>query len=99
MESFWTSKKPIIGLRHFVLVNKTREKGQKFFLMVSVVDCEINLKISDIELFNSGNWRKGWLNLPKTESITQEYIRFKSLKKREATKKIFFNDDSLFNIP
>ena len=37
MESFWTSKKPIKGLRHFVLVNKTKEKGQKVFLMVSVL--------------------------------------------------------------
>ena len=70
MENFWTSKKPVIGLRHFVLVNKTKEKGQIFFLMVSVVDCEINLKITYKELLNNGDWEKGWLNLTKTESIT-----------------------------
>ena len=98
MENFWTSKKPIIGLRHFVLVNKTKENGQKLFLMVSVVDCEINLKITYKELLNSGNWEKGWLNLPKTESITQDYVRFKALKKKKAINKIFLTDDSLFNI-
>ena len=98
MENFWTSKKPIVGLRHFVLVNKTKEKGQVFFLMVSVVDCEINFKISQKELLNSGNWEKGWLNLSKKESITEDYARLKSLKKNEGINKIFLNDHSLFNI-
>ena len=98
MENFWTSKKPIVGLRHFVLVNKTKEKGQIFFLMVSVVDCEINFKISQKELLNSGNWEKGWLNLSKKESITEDYARLKSLKKNEGINKIFLNDHSLFNI-
>ena len=98
MENFWTSKKPIKGLRHFVLVNKTKENGQKYFLMVSVVDCEIYLKITEKELSSCCNWEKGWVNLIKTESITQEYVRFKSLKKKEEIKKIFLNDDSLFNI-
>ena len=27
MENYWTSNKPIYGLRHFVLVNETKEKG------------------------------------------------------------------------
>ena len=66
--------------------------------MVSVVDSEINLKISYEELLNSGNWDRGWLKLPKTESITQDYVRFKSLKKKKAINKIFLTDDSLFNI-
>ena len=98
MENFWTSTKPIFGLRHFVLVNKMREKGQKIVLMVSVVDCEINLKITRKELLNSDNWEKGWLNIPKTESITEDYVRFKSLNKNDGVKKIFLTDDSLFNI-
>ena len=98
MENFWTSQKPIIGLRHFVLVNKTKEKGQIFFLMVSVVDSEINLKITYKELLNNGNWVKGWLNLPKTESITEDYVLFKSLNKKKGVNKIFLTDDSLFNI-
>ena len=98
MENFWTSKKPIIGLRHFVLVNKIKEKGQILFLMVSVVDCEINMKITYRELLNSCKWEKGWLNLPKTESITEEYVRSKSLIKKKGIKKIFLTGDSFFYI-
>ena len=68
MENFWTSNKPIKGLRHFVLVNETREQGNIIFLMVSVLDSEINLKTSYDDLINSGNWYKGWIKLPKIES-------------------------------
>ena len=60
MENYWTSNEPIKGLRHFVLVNETKEKGNISFLMVSVLDSEINLKITYEELINSGNWHKGW---------------------------------------
>ena len=98
MESFWTAKKPIGGVRHFVLVNKTKEKGNIFFLMVSVVDSEINLKINFKELIKSGNWEKGWLDLSKTESITEEYANYKYLNRNKASKNVFVNDDSLFNI-
>ena len=98
MEKFWTSKKTINGLRHFVLVNKTKEKGKNFFLMVSVLDCEINLKITYKDLLNSGNWERGWLNLNKTDSITEDYVRFKFLNQKKGINKIFLTDDSLFNI-
>ena len=98
MENFWTSKKPINGLRHFVLVNKTKEKGNMNFLMVSVLDSEINLKITYKELINSGNWHKGWINLPKLQSITEEYFDYKSSKKEKGIDEIFINEDSLFNI-
>ena len=98
MEYFWTSKKPINGLRHFVMVNETNEKGNMIFLMVSVLDSEINLKISYEELMNSGNWYKGWIKLPKLESITEVYISYKSSNKVEVINEIYVNDDSLFNI-
>ena len=98
MENFWTSKKTINGLRHFVLVNETKEQGNIIFLMVSVLDSEINLKINYEELINSGNWHQGWLNLPKLQSITQEYINYKSINKREGIEEIYINEDSLFNI-
>ncbi len=29
MENYWTSNKTVNGLRHFVLVNETKEKGTK----------------------------------------------------------------------
>ena len=98
MENFWTSNKPIKGLRHFVLVNETREQGNITFLMVSVLDTEINLKTTYEELINSGNWYKGWLNLPKLQSITEEYVNYKSINKGEGIDEIFINEDSLFNI-
>ena len=98
MENYWTSNKPINGLRHFVLVNKTKEKGNIIFLMVSVLDSEINLKATYEELINSGNWYEGWINLTKLQSITEEYCDYKSSKKEEGIDKIFVNEDSLFNI-
>ena len=98
MENFWTSNKPIKGLRHFVLVNETKEKENIIFLMVSVLDSEINLKTTYEELINSGNWYKGWINLPKLQSITEEYVNYKSINKGESIDEIFINEDSLFNI-
>ena len=98
MENFWTSNKPIKGLRHFVLVNEIKEKGNIIFLMVSVIDSEINLKTTYEELINSGNWYKGWINLPKLQSITQEYVNNKSGNKNGDINAIFVNEDSLFNI-
>ena len=98
MENYWTSNKTINGLRHFVLVNETKEKGNITFLMVSVLDSEINLVTTYEELINSGNWHKGWINLPKLQSITEEYVDYKSLKKEENIDEIFINEDSLFNI-
>ena len=98
MENFWTSNKTINGLRHFVLVNETKEKGNMIFLMVSVLDSEINLKTTYEELIKSGNWNKGWINLPKLQSITEEYFDYKSIKEEEVLDEIFINEDSLFNI-
>ena len=98
MENYWTSKKTINGLRHFVLVNETKEKGNISFLMVSVLDSEINLRATNGELINSGNWYKGWINLPKLQSITEDYVNYKSINKGKGIDEIFINEDSLFNI-
>ena len=98
MINFWTSIKPVNGLRHFVLVNETKEKENISFLMVSVLDSEINLKTSYEELINSGNWYKGWINLPKLQSITEEYVNYKSCNKLGDINGIFVNDESVFNI-
>ena len=98
MENFWTSNKSIKGLRHFVLVNETREQGNIIVSMVSVLDSEINFKTTYEELIDSGNWYKGWINLPKLQSITEEYLNYKSINKGEGIDEIFINEDSLFNI-
>ena len=98
MENYWTSNKTINGLRHFVLVNENKEKGDITFLMVSVLDSEISLKTTYEELINSGNWHEGWINLPKLQSITEEYVNYKSMNNGEGIDEIFINEDSLFNI-
>ena len=98
MENYWTSNKTINGLRHFVLVNEINVEGKISFLMVSVLDSEIYLKTTYEELMNSGNWHKGWINLSKHQSITEEYVNFKSINKGEGIDEIFINEDSLFNI-
>ena len=98
MENYWTSKKNINGLRHFILVNETKKKGNISFLMVSVLDSEIYLTTTYEELINSGNWHKGWINLSKLQSITEEYVDYKSLKKGESIDEIFIDKNSLFNI-
>ena len=98
MENYWTSNKPINGLRHFVLVNETKENGNNSFLMGSALDSEINLKTTYEELINSGNWHKGWINLSKHQSITEEYVNYKSINKGKGIDEIFINEDCLFNI-
>ena len=98
MENCWTSNKPIKGLRHFVLINEIKEKGNLMFWMVSVLDSEINLKITYEELINSGNWSKGWIELPNFESITEEYFNYKSRNIEQDSDEIYINEDSLFNI-
>ena len=99
MDNFWTCNKPINGLRHFVLVNEIKEKDQIIFLLVSVLDVEVNLKVTSEQLTKSSNWEKGWLNLPNIESITKGYIEYKLTKNVIVeTNKIYINDDSLFNI-
>ena len=66
--------------------------------MVSVLDSEIYLKTTFEELMNSGNWQEGWINLTKLQSITEEYVKNKSINKGEDIDEIFINEDSLFNI-
>ena len=75
-----------------------KEKGNVIFLMVSVLDSEVNLKITYEELTNSGNWSNGWISLTKLESITEEYVQYKSSNKLESRDEIFISKDSLFNI-
>ena len=98
MENFWTSNTPINGLRHFVLLNEEKREGDMTFLMVSVLDSDIHLKITYEELINSGNWYRGWINLSKLESITEEYCIFKSSNKEEGIDHIYVHDDSIFNV-
>jgi len=98
MNLYWTSVRPINGLRHFVCVNELLFKGNSNLLLVSVIDIEVNLIVSKNELENSGSWKLGWLELNKSESITQDYITFKSSKNFSEPTKLSLNDSSIFKL-
>ncbi len=99
MDYYWTSKKPIKGLRHFVLIDKFYSRDEITFLLVSVLDIDINLEVSEEELLNKEIWNEGWLNLPKKNSISNEYLKNKSkLKAAVENNKIFLSKCSPFYI-
>jgi len=98
MNLYWTSVRPINGLKHFVCVNELLDKGDLKFLLVSVIDIEVNLIVSKNELENSGSWKFGWLDLDKSESITRDYIAFKKSKNFSEPTKLLLNDSSPFKL-
>ena len=98
MNLYWTSILPIKGLRHFVCVNEFLFHGDLKLLLVSVIDIEVNLIVSKNELENSGSWKLGWLELNKSESITQDYIAFKESKNFSEPTKLLLNDSSPFKL-
>ena len=98
MNLYWTSVRPINGLRHFVCVNELLDKGDLKLLLVSVIDIEVNLTVSKNDLENSGSWMLGWLELNKSESITQDYIAFKESKNFYEPTKLLLNDSSPFKL-
>ena len=98
MNFYWTSVKPINGLRHFVLVKKIVDKGKCKFILVSVIDIEVNLIVSKNELKNPLLWELGWMELDKSESITQDYISFIKSKEFSEPTKLSLNDSSPFNL-
>ena len=98
MNLYWTSVRPINGLRHFVCVNELLIEGDLKLLLVSVIDIEVNLIVSKNELENPVYWNLGWLELNKCESITQDYIAFKGSKKFSRPIKLLLNDSSKFKL-
>ena len=98
MNLYWTSVRPINGLRHFVCVNELSFDGDLKLLLVSVIDIEVNLIVSKNELENSASWKMGWLELNKFESITQDYIAFEASKEFSEPTKLLLNDSSKFKL-
>ena len=98
MNLYWTSVRPINGLRHFVCVNELLIEGDLKILLVSVIDIQVNLIVSKNELENSDSWRLGWLELNKSESITQDYIAFKGSKNFSEQTQLLLNDSSKFKV-
>ena len=98
LNCYWTSKKPIKGLRHFVLIDKFHSGDEITFLLVSVLDVDINLEVSEEELLNKEIWNEGWLNLAKKNSISNEYLKNKSKLKAPVDSKIYLSKCSPYYI-
>ena len=98
MELFWTSKKRINGLKHFVVINQYKLKGEEYLDFVSVLDDSINFKISKKVFEDSNQWIKGWNNNEKEKIDFKEYQKFKSEINKDNLSKISLSETSKFNI-
>ena len=97
MEIFWTSRKTINGLKHFVVINQYELEREVYLDFVSVLDESISFTISKKVLEESSQWIKGWNNLENDIDI-KEYLEFKSSIREYKTNKIILNETSTFNI-
>lgn len=98
MNLFWTSKKSINGLKHFVLINKYKENGEYLLELVSVLDEDINLIISKKEFEKSKQWEIGFIDDKKENIFINEYIEFKRISSNDKFDKILLRETSPFNI-
>ena len=97
MDLYWTSRKAINGLKHFVVINQYELKKEVYLDFVSVLDDAISFTLSKKIFDESSQWIKGW-NDDEVDNINKkEYLKFK-LSKVENKSKIIFNANSLFNI-
>ena len=98
MELYWTSKKTIKGLKHFVVINKYELNEQIYLDIVSVLDEAISFTISKKVFEESNQWIKGWNDNERENIDMKEYLEFKLSTGESKTNKIIFNETSLFNI-
>ncbi len=96
MDLYWTSRKAINGLKHFVVINQYELNKEVYLDFVSVLDDAISFTLSKKVFDESSQWIKGWND--EVDNINKkEYLKFK-LSKVENKSKIIFNENSLFNI-
>ena len=98
MEPYWTSRKAINGLKHFVVINQYEFKKEVYLDFVSVLDDAITFTVSKKVFEESSQWIKGWNDDGGENINTTEYLKFKLSKGENKSKKIIFNENSLFNI-
>ena len=98
MEIYWTSKKTINGLKHFVVINQYELKKEVYFDFVSVLDESISFTISKKVFDDSSQWIKSWNYIEGENIDIKEYLKFKSSIKEYKPNKIIFNETSKFNI-
>tara|TARA_B100000212_G_scaffold313368_1_gene266227 strand:+ start:303 stop:602 length:300 start_codon:yes stop_codon:yes gene_type:complete len=98
VEIYWTSKKTINGLRHFIVINQYKFKKEVYLDFISVLDETIRFTISKKVFESSSQWIKGWNDI-KTENIDiKEYLEFKLSTREYKSNSIFLNETSIFNI-
>ena len=98
MEIYWTSRKTINGLKHFVVINQYELEREVYLDFVSVLDESINFTISKKVLEESSQWIKGWNDVEKENIDFEEYLEFKSSRIKYKSNKIILNETSIFNI-
>tara|TARA_Y100000589_G_scaffold55192_1_gene45719 strand:- start:464 stop:763 length:300 start_codon:yes stop_codon:yes gene_type:complete len=98
LELYWTSRKTINGLRHFVVINQYELKKETYLDFVSVLDEAICFTISKKVFEESNEWIKGWNHNGKENIDIKEYLKFKSQIRDHKPNKIIFNESSSFNI-
>ena len=98
MEIYWTSKKTINGLKHFIVINQYEFKKEAYLDIVSVLDESISFTISKKVYDDSSQWIKSWNYIEKENIDIKEYLKFKSSIKEYKPNKIIFHETSKFNI-
>ena len=98
MELYWTSRKTINGLKHFVVINQYEFKKEVYLDFVSALDEAITFTISKKVFEESSQWIKGWNDNEGENIDMKEYLEFKSSIRECKPKKIIFEKTSLFNI-
>ena len=98
MELYWTSRKTINGLKHFIVINQYEFKKEVYLDFVSALDDAISFTISKKVFEESSQWRKGWNDNQRENIDMKEYLEFKLSISECKTNRIIFNETSLFNI-
>ena len=98
MELYWTSRKTINGLKHFVVINQYKLKKEVYLDFVSVLDDSVRFTIPKKVFDESSQWIKGWNNNEKENIDIKEYLEFKSSRRKCLPNKIILNETSIFNI-
>ena len=98
MELYWTSRKTINGLKHFVVINQYEFKKEVYLDFVSALDEAISFTISKKVFEESSQWIKGWNDNGRGNIDIKEYTEFKLSIGEYKPHEIFFNETSTFNI-
>ena len=98
MELYWTSRKTINGLKHFVIINQYKLKKEVYLDFVSALDDAINFTISKKDFEESSQWIEGWNDNERENIVTEEYLEFKSSRRENKPNKFIVYENSIFNI-